>query len=316
MKRFKYLSITAALVLLFAGLVYAGNKSPMFSRHQPGGMFGVINETQTTGNIWFVDSGSANASDAAGFGQNPDAPCATIDYAIGLATASNGDWIVAMPGHTDTVSAAGSIAADVAGIRIIGLGEGINRPVISWSAAAGYVSVTAANVTFENLVFDMSPGTGLAATGVSIYKDVTDTKFDKCTFLLNNGAGQVTHAIYAEAGGTRTQVANCQFLGAMDSQTGVSDVIQVAGAAVNDVKISGCDIRAYSSNALIYVVSEVTGFQVDNSNLVNFNGASTTKLCIDATSAVGLVRNTSTAYPNVGTGVTVTTGALTNTSGL
>jgi len=315
MKRFKYLSITVALLVLFAGLVFAGNKSPMFSRHQPGGMFGVINETQTTGNIWFVDSGSATGADAAGFGENPDAPFLTIDYAIGNCTASNGDWIIVMPGHTDTVSAAGSIAADVAGIRIIGLGEGINRPVISWSAAAGYISVTAANVTFENIVFDMSPGAGLAATGVSIYKTVTDTKFDKCTFLLNNGAGQVTHAIYAEAGGTRIQVANCTFLGSMDSQTGVSDVIQIAAAAVNDVKISGCDIRAYSSNALVYIVSEVSGFQIDNSNLIQ-GSAVGTNLCIEGASAAGLVRNTSTAYPKIGTGVTVTTGALTNTSAL
>ncbi len=277
MKRFKdFGMMTAALVLLLGvcAVVFAENKSPMFSRQAPGGMFVVTNDTQTTGNIWFVDSGSSNAQDAAGYGQNPDAPFATLDYAIGSCTASNGDWIIVMPGHSETISAAGSVTADVAGIRIIGLGEGTSRPTFSWSAAAGTFEIRANNVSIENVVFDITPGLGKAATGVSLYKTVSDFKVEKCTFLLNNGAGQVTHAIYGEAGGTRTQIAGCQFLGNLDSTSGVSDIVRFDGNATDDVLIADSIMKAYGSASLINganVSSGATGWMVRNVQALQAN---------------------------------------------
>jgi hypothetical protein len=80
-------------------------------------------------------------------------PFATIDYAIGRCTASRGDIIMVMPGHTETVSAAGTIACDVAGVSIVGLGTGTARPKVSFSAAAGSITVSVANVAFKNIVF-------------------------------------------------------------------------------------------------------------------------------------------------------------------
>lgn len=77
------------------------NKTPLFSRHQPGGVFTIVNETLTTGSIFFVHSGTG--VNALGGGRNPDAPLATLDYAIGLCTANKGDMIFVMPGHAETL---------------------------------------------------------------------------------------------------------------------------------------------------------------------------------------------------------------------
>jgi len=82
----------------------------------------------TTGNIWFVDSGHPFASDNTHCGESPLEPFATIDYAIGKCTASNGDIIYVMPGHAETVNATATLTCDVAGISIVGLGNGTNRP--------------------------------------------------------------------------------------------------------------------------------------------------------------------------------------------
>lgn len=279
MKRFKDLGMATALMVLMLGIAaaaFAGNKSPMFSRSQPGGMFGVINETQTTGNIWFVNS--ATGTNAAGYGENPDAPFATADYAIGSGTATNGDWIIGMPGHTETISAAGSVNMDVAGIKIVGLGEGMTRPIFTWSTAAGTFEVRANSCSIENVIFDVSPGVGKAATGVSLYRTVTDFKIKNCTFLLNNGAGQVTHAIYAEAGGTRTQVTDSQFLGDLNSQTGVSDVIRFDGNAANDVLIADSTIKAYGAASLINganITSGASGWTVRNVQAIQGNATGT-----------------------------------------
>lgn len=117
-------------------------RSELFSRKQAGGVFAIAGVDRHPGEILFVHSGTG--TDAAGYGFNPDAPCATVDYAIGLCTASKGDVIYCMPGHAETVTAT-SIALDVAGVTIIGLGHGLNRPVFTYGAAAATITVSAAN---------------------------------------------------------------------------------------------------------------------------------------------------------------------------
>lgn len=83
-----------------------------------------------------------------------DAPFATIDGAIGKCTASRGDIIFVKPGHAETISAAGAIAADVAGVAIVGLGTGSLRPTITFdTATTTTITVSAANVAFKNLIF-------------------------------------------------------------------------------------------------------------------------------------------------------------------
>ena len=76
----------------------------------------------------------------------------TIDAAIGQCTASRGDIIYVCPNHTETVSTAAGIAQDVAGVSIIGLGEGNNRPVITFSAVAATWAVSANNCVIKNIV--------------------------------------------------------------------------------------------------------------------------------------------------------------------
>ncbi len=102
-----------------------GNRTALFSRTQPGGVFTIADIDEHPGDIFFVHSGTG--TDGAGYGQNPDSPVATIDYAIGLCTDSKGDVIYVMPGHNEGLGNA-QIAVDVAGISIIGLGRGSAAP--------------------------------------------------------------------------------------------------------------------------------------------------------------------------------------------
>jgi len=78
-------------------------------------------------------------------------PWRTIDYAIGRCTASRGDIIAVMPGHAETLTTAGGITSDVAGVAIVGLGHGSLRPTVTLGAAAADWAVDAANCAFVNL---------------------------------------------------------------------------------------------------------------------------------------------------------------------
>lgn len=100
---------------------------------------------------FFVDENNANASDSGNNDGTMDYPFDTIDYAIGRCTANKGHVIVVMPGHTETIVAAAGIDADVAGITIVGIGEGSVKPVITWGTATTATwKVNAANIKIKN----------------------------------------------------------------------------------------------------------------------------------------------------------------------
>lgn len=155
-KRMIYLiEVVALLLLAFVLPVQAGTTSfdMVISAGIPQVGAGAL-DYMTTGDVYFVDSGHASRGDSADRGTY-DKPFATIDYAIGRCTASNGDIIFVAPGHTETVTAASGLDIDVAGIKIIGFGTGDNRAKISFTtAAAATCTIDADDIYIENFIFE------------------------------------------------------------------------------------------------------------------------------------------------------------------
>lgn len=163
-------------------------RTELFVNRQAGGMFSIENMGLGTGQRFFVHS--VTGTDAAGGGQNPDAPLATIDYAIGLCTASKGDIIYVMPGHAETLTAAAGIDADVIGISIIGLGNGSLRPRVTMGTADTVdVDIDAANVLIQGIDFqaaiaDIAAAIDVNAVNFTIrdcgFYEATDLNFKIC----------------------------------------------------------------------------------------------------------------------------------------
>lgn len=106
-----------------------------------------------SGNVFWVDSVTGSNGNN---GKLPTQPFATIDYAVGRCTANKGDFILAMPGHNEGITAAAQIDLDVAGITLYGLGTGSNKPTIDFDNASGSVAVGADNVAIFNIRFRAS----------------------------------------------------------------------------------------------------------------------------------------------------------------
>jgi hypothetical protein len=181
-------------------------KTELFARYQPGGVFTIANESFTTGSIFFVHSGTG--TNGAGYGNNPDAPLATIDYAVGLCTADKGDRIYVMPGHAETVSAAAGLDLDVAGISIIGIGSGSLQPTVTLdTATTADIDVDAANITVENIHFKANFADIVAAIDVN----ADDFTVRKCRF--SEAATNMNALIWvqdAAAGGSdRITIEDC-----------------------------------------------------------------------------------------------------------
>jgi hypothetical protein len=185
----------------------------------------------TTGAVFYVGSaavpGGVVGVDSGEVGQRPQQPYATTDYAVGQCTATRGDVIYVLPGHRENISAATSLVVDVAGVQIIGLGRGVNRPYYTFTATAGSIELDAAcrlsNVVLRASVSAVVVGVNVDADGVEIdnvettWEDTGDdfaimidvTAFDRATirncklYTEPATAGAVTGILLVDTHNTR-----------------------------------------------------------------------------------------------------------------
>lgn len=165
---------------------------------------------------WVDSAGSSNGDGTF------NRPYSTIDAAVGACQASKGDVIVAKAGHVETVTAAAGLALDVAGIEIIGLGVGRNRPQINFTTdVAASMKVTAANIAMRGFWFT---GNIDALTG-PINVDAAD--FTLTDWTYTDVTGQCTDCVLTTANANRMELANFEYDG--DTAAGTNTAIAIVG---------------------------------------------------------------------------------------
>jgi hypothetical protein len=141
----------------------------------------------TTGNRFFVDSESSKGRAAADTnrGRDPNVPLATIDGAINRCTANQGDQIIVMPGHTESLTTDGQITMDTAGVSVFGLGQGHTRPRLVYDATGttGQISFTASNLRWSNIVHVAS--IAATANAINIGGSIEHIEIDHCHFTFD-----------------------------------------------------------------------------------------------------------------------------------
>lgn len=267
-------------------------RTALFSRRQPGGVYTVDDLEQHPGDIWFVDSGASAASDATGFGRNPDAPFATLDYAIGQCTASNGDVIYVMPGHAENITAADSIDVDVAGIKIVGLGWGTLKPTFSTTAAAGSITVDAANVAIKNLRLVANFGTGTTA-GMTLTANATNLLVEECDWRDTSAANEFLLHVTVPTGVGPCTFRNCTFITAAGSMT---NSFLFAGTST-DFTIDGCYFYVDSSDTVIdHATGASANLRINRCTVINIDTGAA-GYCIEQNAAgTGVVSDCRLAY--------------------
>lgn len=206
----------------------------------------------TTGQVFYVNNSAVVAPNAVGGsdgndGKSPQTPFSTLDYAVGQCTASRGDIIYLMPGHSENYTAT-SIAIDVAGITIIGLGQGSLRPTLNANATSSSLEVSAANVTMSNLLIT----NGVDAVVRLMRVTAADVKIDKCEF--RSVTGDAIISILTTAGANRLEVMNCRFTGAATA-TATAYIAIVGG---DELKVHDCIFDGQASAGFIDVRTTAT----------------------------------------------------------
>jgi hypothetical protein len=245
------------------------------------------------GNVFFVGS-TASAKWVAG-SDDPSCgtikkPFATIDYAIGKCTASQGDVIYVLPGHTETIAAAGGITCDVVGVSIIGLGNGNLRPTITWSATASSWLVTAANVTIKNIITTISVDEVVSMFGVSAAGCTLD-KVDFKEYGAKGATGQAIQFLLTTAGASELTVCNCyhkQQTAAVANQVWIDLVGTTNTKIINNTFIILA--KAATASLCISGSTAVVGIEIAH-NKIMWTGNTITGIINLVTTSTGIIYN-------------------------
>jgi len=214
-----------------------GQISPLYYEKIRGGLPVLKDVSFTPGNILFVDSGATSrGSDGAGYGTHPDTPVLTLDYAVGLTTASQADFIFVLPGHYEDLGAAETVDLDVQGISVIGIGNGPDRPEFVYDATDAEIDIGASGIHVSNLL--LQPSIAATVVGIDIETTVTDTFLEDIEGIpgeAGDGTDEFVDFITLAATCTRTHIkgllyshhASCDASQTAISLTDASDRVHI-----------------------------------------------------------------------------------------
>jgi hypothetical protein len=219
-----------------------------------------------TGQVYWLGTTSStrniDGQDMPSHGDDPRRPFASLDYALSKCTANNDDAIVILAGHTETLTGAGGLTLDVAGVSIIGMGRYDARPrfLLDGSTITGLV--TAANVSIENCIF----ASGHSDVACALLVTGKGFRIEGCRFELNTTNENFVNYINGGGGANECdglEIINNVFDSGVD--IGMINPIDILYNA-NDVKIIGNKIMGdfqTTPYAAIYAVNTVVLFNLE-----------------------------------------------------
>lgn len=179
----------------------------------------------------------------------------TVASAIAACTAGRGDVILVAPSITTTITGAAGVAIATAGISIIGLGNGSDRPTFNFTTAIGAsFNITAANVLIKNCIFTCSFDAITAMVNVS----AADVEFQDCRFDTNNATMGAVLGILTAATATRFAVRRCQFMGPAVN-AGTTTTAQIKHEVGVDYIIEDCYFTGKMTQAILNATTILRG---------------------------------------------------------
>jgi hypothetical protein len=237
-----------------------------------------FDELRTTGNVYWVDSTHRNAADQTGNGYSPDYPFATVAYAVGVATADNGDLVLCAPGHAESVASAAAIAMARAGVTVRGLGRGRQRAKFTFtSSTAATWTVTAARCCIENVVLV----NGIDAQVTMLSVSAADLVMRDCEWQLADGSTQALNGLLTTSAADRLELHRCHFHGG--ATAGATSAISLVGG--DSIVVRDCDFFGAfhaTSGILQNATTDSTNLRIIDCRFQNSTAANTKSIVLTA----------------------------------
>lgn len=205
-------------------------------------------------------------------------------------SSSRGDTVYIMPGHTETIASATALVIATSGVQFIGCGAGNQRPTLQLTTATtATISVTGADVTFQNVIIDGING-GIDAIAAMVTGSAEGLTFLDCVFLVANATNQATLAI-STLTVDHVTVKRCFFYGT--NNAGTTAALQIVGGnehVIEDNFFEGAytaGVGAISNITTACLRTRVVGNQINNLT------ASSTKAMTFVSTSTGMITRNS-----------------------
>lgn len=274
------------------GKVFGFNENGLLFNGRPVG--GSMPTAVGKGKTWYVDSAVAGSD-----GSSPDTALATLDSAFAKCTANQGDTIIVMPNHAETITGAGGITHDVAGVSVIGLGTYNQRPRFLMDAGTSVTYlISAADAYVANLEFASGHSNVVTCFDVT----AVGAHIDNCKFG-NNTTNEDFLVCITASGAANTadglKVTNCRWY---TTDTDDDQMISFIDNA-KDVLIYGNRMLTSASSTAQLVIS-ATGKLLTNTEIawnICINAMTSGELFIsnDGTTNTGFVHNNYSGHADV-----------------
>lgn len=183
-----------------------------------------------------------------------------LNDALGQCRSGLGDTVVCLPGHAENIDAADDLSNLVAGTRIMGLGRGNARPTFTWTTATSTFLLDVANVTLENLILNMDPGTGSVNVAAPITVSAAGCTIAGCKIRMGTDANsKITIGITTTAAADDLEIIGNEIYGAAAAEC--TTMLQFVGA--DRLKLIGNTIVGATSSASVGVVRFLTTASTD-----------------------------------------------------
>jgi len=259
------------------------------------------------GQIFYVDSGGVRD----GFADDIASQLyTTLGAALNACRANRGDTIIVLPQHSESVTTTPTF---VAGVSIIGVGNGAERPAFRWTATSSQWAINVNNVFIQNLHLQFEGANGVVK---AINLTGTDCTITACDIETASGASnKATIAIEIGSGAHRNTISGNVIRGTATHNS--TDVIKVVGATPpTQLRIEDNEIvcSATAANGMIHITVAATELKVFRNYMYNTMTSSTACIAVDAVAADGFFADNYTAVLNNGTassqGLTFGAGSL------
>jgi hypothetical protein len=161
----------------------------------------------------------------------------TLGQAMAQCVANRGDTIIVLPGHVETVTTTPTF---LAGVTVVGIGTGDERPTFNWTTAASQWAVTVANFRIINCIMNWAATASTATTKAVTWTGANGWMVD-CKVIAGaaGGAQQATIGLELATGADKFKLYGTKIYAPTDAA--VPTLIKLTNA-VDQVEIKGCDI--------------------------------------------------------------------------
>ncbi len=228
---------------------------------------------ESIGNVFYVDSVTGSSGDD---GTTWALAEDTIANGYGDTTANKGDIVFVATLHAESLGAA-QLTLSTAGVKIIGLGDGDQRPIVTFDDSSSSIDVTAADNLLKNIKLlcttqDTDIGVDIAGTGDGFIMEDCE--------MSNSSAFNFTEHINIQTAGDRVTIKSSLFT---STTSGATSVIIVDTGVVTQLSVIGNRMFGNFSTATI------SSDQVNINNIIRdnvINNTNAASLCISATAAM------------------------------